>query len=89
MTMNLNSNGLILVMVIASVLCGCGRGNGLPSDLTKHLSDRGIRIAPSRVHAPLSSRCGYIVARNDAKLSADIISTEDGLMYLLAEYAYG
>ncbi|MFA6294204.1 MAG: hypothetical protein WC637_20605 [Victivallales bacterium] len=30
---------------------------------------------PSRVHAPLSSRAGYIVARHDAQLSAKIIST--------------
>jgi hypothetical protein len=142
--MKLTLCSLTIFLAAALFLPGCRRDNGLPSDLTEHLSDRGTRIAPSRVHAPLSSRAGYIVARHDTQLSANIISTfklekirpedrlwkfaieragvtvppkelwgiagrptqfklknggqfeyfyliitEDGLMYLLAEYAYG
>ena len=69
--------GLTLFFAVISVLSGCGRGrgNGLPSDLTAHMSERGIKIAPSSVHAPLSSRAGYIVAPHNAQLCANIIST--------------
>ena len=66
---------LAIFLTVAIFLSGCGRGNGLPSDLTGHLSAHGIKIVPSSVHAPLSSRAGYITARHDAQLSANIIST--------------
>ena len=65
----------LLLLTISLVLCGCGRGNGLPSDFTGHLSGHGIKIVPSRVHAPLSSRAGYVVISHDSQLSANIIST--------------
>jgi hypothetical protein len=126
----------------ATLLGGCGRGSGLPSDLIGHLARQGISITPTRVHAPLSSRGGYVVAQHSASVAANIITTfklqrmtledahwvieraegltgvkeiwgvadrpaqfrlrgggqfqyfyliitEDGFMYLVAEYAYG
>ena len=126
------------------ILNGCGRGNGLPTELTSHLTERGIEIAPLHIHAPLSSRSGYIAARYAPQIATKIVATfklerilpedpqwhraidlveeevdvkefwgitgrptqfrlknggqfeyfyllitEDGLMYLIAEYAYG
>ena len=142
--MSRTSCGLVLVLALAALLSGCGRGNGLPTDLKSHLAGRGIRIAPLRVHAPVSSRGGYVVARCDPQIATNIVATfkleriqsddrqwrwaidraggtappkelwgatgrptqfklknggqfeyfyllitDDGLMYLIAEYAYG
>ena len=133
-----------MMLGLALLLNGCGPGNGLPADLISHLADRGIKITPLSVQAPLSSRGGYIVAQCAPQTVASIISTfklkriqpddprwsrtiekagkagavkemwgvsgrpadfklksggqfeyfyvlitEDGLMYLVAEYAYG
>jgi len=63
-----------LALVVVSILGGCGRGNGLPTELMSHLADRGIMIVPSRVHAPLSSRGGYIVAPYDPRIVTAIVS---------------
>jgi hypothetical protein len=138
------SYGLAVMLGVAAMLTGCGRGNGLPADLVSHLAQRGINITPSRVQAPLSSRGGYVVTGYSAHTATNIIGTfkleatqpgdrqwrwavdraggvgavkevwgvagrpaqfklksggqfeyfyllitEDGLMYLVAEYAYG
>ena len=135
---------LALVLAVAWILIGCGRGNGLPADLTGHLARHGIKVTPSRVHAPISSRGGHVVAQYAPEIATNLISafslqriqpddprwrwavsrageaaavkelwgitgrptqfklksggqfecfylliTESGLMYLVAEYAYG
>jgi len=73
--MTRTSYSLALVLVVASILGGCGRGNGLPTELIGHLADRGIKIVPARVHAPFSSRGGYIVAPYDPRIATTIVST--------------
>jgi hypothetical protein len=135
---------LALMLATASLLSGCGRSNGLPSDMTSHLAQQGIKVMPLRVHAPLSSRNGYVVARYAPEIATNLVAafklqrilpddrqwrwaieraggvgpvkelwgvtgrpaqfklknggqfeyfylivTEDSLMYLVAEYAYG
>ncbi len=134
----------MVILGVVSILTGCGRGNGLPGELTSHLAERGIKITPTRVYAPVSSRGGYVVTRYSPETATNIIGTfrlariqpderqwrhaleraggpgtvkelwgvsgrpaqfklknggqfeyfyllitEDGLMYLVAEYAYG
>jgi len=59
----------------AAMLGSCGRGNGLPEDLIGHLAGLGITITPTRVHAPLSSRGGYVVAQYSAAIAANIVTT--------------
>ena len=66
---------LALLLAAATILGGCGRDNGLPRELISHLSNRGIKITPSRVRAPLSSRGGYIVAPFDPRIATTIVST--------------
>jgi hypothetical protein len=63
------------LVLIALFLPGCGRDNGLSRDLTSHLKASGISIQPSRVHAPLAERGGFLVTRYDAQVAAKIIST--------------
>jgi len=63
------------LLVAAAMLGGCRRDNGLPSDLIRHLAGQGITITPVRVHAPLSSRGGYIVAQHSAAVATDIVKT--------------
>ena len=134
----------VLALLLALILVGCGRGNGLPSDLQRHLAQAGIHITPQRTQAPLSSRGGYVVVDYSPAVATNIINkfqllqvapddrqwgmvierlgnlpmikeiwgiggrptqfrlkdgaqfqsfylviTKDGLMYLVAEYAYG
>lgn len=57
------------------VLSGCGRGNGLPSDLIRHLDQRGIKVTPVRVHAPASSRYGYVVTSHAPELVSALVTT--------------
>jgi hypothetical protein len=59
----------------ATILGGCGRGNGLPADLIGHLARRGITIKPTRVYAPLSSRGGYVVTQYSAAVATSIVTT--------------
>jgi hypothetical protein len=59
----------------ATMLGGCGRGNGLPSDLIGHLAGHGITIKPTRVHAPLSSRGGYVVTQYSAVVATNVVTT--------------
>jgi hypothetical protein len=130
--------------MLAAVVLLNGCNNGLPSELTQHLARHGITITPARVHAPLSSRGGYVVTRYAPETASELIATftlqevspddrqwhrvieqaggvtavkelwgvtgrprqfelgngaqfeyfyllitQDGFMYLLAEYAYG
>ena len=63
------------LLLLAATLGGCGRGNGLPSDLTRHLARQGIRITPVRVQAPLSSRGGYVVAPYSPEVATNIVAT--------------
>jgi len=66
---------LALLLLAAAVLGGCRRGNGLPSDLIRHLARQGITITPVRVQAPLSSRGGYVVAHDSPAVAANIVAT--------------
>ena len=66
---------LAFLLVGATILGGCRRGNGLPSELTGHLAAQGITITPVRVHAPLSSRGGYVVAQHSSVTATNIITT--------------
>ena len=68
---------VILALLLAAAMMpgGCRRGNGLPSDLTRHLARQGIKITPVRVHAPLSSRGGYVVAPYSSAVAASIVAT--------------
>lgn len=52
----------------------CGRGNGLPGDLTAHLAARGLEVHPTSFHAPLSSRAGHLVLPADPALEARIVA---------------
>lgn len=62
------------MLLVGCLLSGCGRDNGLSQDLAGHLAARGISITPSRIHAPLSQRGGYVVLRHDAQLAARIVT---------------
>ena len=63
-------------LVLAGLLLtGCGRDNGLSRDLTSHLDARGIALQPSRIHAPLSERGGFLVMPYDAQVAGRIIDT--------------
>lgn len=63
------------LLLLVLLLPGCGRDNGMPRDLTDHLKARNILVQPSRTHAPLSQRGGFLVTRYDAQVAAKIIST--------------
>ena len=69
------SLALALLLVCATILGGCRRDNGLPSDVTRHLAGQGITITPVRVHAPLSSRGGYVVAQYSPAVATGIVAT--------------
>jgi hypothetical protein len=73
--MSRTSSNLALILAAASILSGCGRGNGLPTELTSHLAEHGIKIAPLRVEAPVSSRGGYILARHDHQIATNLVAT--------------
>ena len=66
---------LALLLAAAVMPGGCRRGNGLPSDLIRHLAGQGITITPVRVHAPLSSRGGYVVAQYSPAVATQIVAT--------------
>lgn len=63
-----------LLMSVA-FLPGCGRDNGLPGDLIALLKSHNILVQPSRTHAPLSQRGGWLVTRYDPQVATGIIST--------------
>jgi len=63
-----------MALVLVLILVGCGRGNGLPSDLIHHLAQAGINITPRRTQASLSSRGGYVVADYSPVVAANIIA---------------
>jgi hypothetical protein len=64
-----------LALMLAAVLLLNGCNNGLPSELTHHLARHGIIITPARVHAPLSSRGGYVVTRHVPETATNLIAT--------------
>lgn len=66
--------GVPLMVAVIVVSAACSRGNGLPADIRSHLADRGITIRPSRAHAPLSRRDGYVVTPYDPQTAANIIA---------------
>jgi len=63
------------MLAAAWILSACDRSNGLPSELTGHLARQGIKITPARVHAPSSSRGGYVVIRYTPQTATDIVAT--------------
>lgn len=66
---------LSLALMVAAMLSGCGRDNGLPRDLAGHLAPNGISISAAQTHAPLSGRDGYLMARHDPGIATRIVST--------------
>jgi hypothetical protein len=64
---------LTLLLAGISLLCGCS--NGLPSDLVGHLANRGIQVAPAKVHASSSSRTGNILVPYSTETATNIITT--------------
>jgi hypothetical protein len=73
--MNKGSYFPALVLAAGLFAGGCGRDNGLPKELTGHLADRGIKIAPTRAHGAPSSRGGYVVAQYNAQTVTNIVTT--------------
>ena len=69
------SPGVAATSLAVCFLLNCGRDNGVSSDLTTHLKAHGIIIQPTRIHAPLSSRAGFLVMRHDARVVAAIVAT--------------
>lgn len=69
------SSGFAATILAVCILPNCGRDNGLSSDLTTHLKAHGIIVQPTRIHAPLSSRAGFLVMRHDAGTVAAIVAT--------------
>ena len=65
----------ILLLTLAFSLFACTRGNGLPDQLLAHLASRGIKVESLRIHAPYSSRGGYVVARYDEAAAKAIVTT--------------
>jgi len=65
---------LVLLWLLATAFVGCGGGNGLPADVVRHLAEAGIPCTPERVHAPWSSRGGYLVMRYSAETATNIIA---------------
>ncbi len=66
--------GRAALCIVAVVLSGCSLDNGMPQDLVDHLKARHILVQPTRVHAPLSQRGGFVVTRYDAQVVAAIVS---------------
>ena len=64
---------LMTAIAIPLVLSGCGRNNGLPSDLTAHLAIHGIHVRASGSQAPLSSRAGFVFFDHDPAIEAKIV----------------
>lgn len=68
--------GWMMLSLLAGWLAGgCSLDNGLPKELLGHLADRGIKVVPSRVQAPLASRAGYVVARYQAQTVTNLVAT--------------
>lgn len=63
------------IVLMICLLAGCGRNHGLSRDVTSHLEASGVSFQPSRIHAPVSERGGFLVTRYDAEAAARIIST--------------
>lgn len=73
--MHIKEPGLALALIAISMLLGgCGRGNGLPDDLTAHLTGRGISVRILGFKAPLSSRAGFVFFDPDPDLEVKIIA---------------
>ena len=66
---------LALSTILLAICLGCGRRNGLPQDVARHLADNGITLKVTRSHAPLSSRGGYLIAQHDIAAAKKIVST--------------
>ena len=65
---------LLPFLFAAALLAGCGRGNGLPEELTRHLISHGVSISPTNSHAPISQRGGYVVAPFNASVATNLIA---------------
>lgn len=76
MVFMLRRNFLVFAWIfsLVALLGGCGRGNGLPADLLGHLAQQGIQIKPLGVHAPLSSRAGYVVTKFSPDVANRIVA---------------
>jgi hypothetical protein len=65
---------ILMAASVIGLLGGCGRGNGLPGDLTSHLAGRGIQVKPIQSHAPLSGRGGYVIVRHNPTTATNLIA---------------
>lgn len=59
----------------ALLLAGCAPDNGLPRELVSHFRARGVSLRPTRTHAPLSGRSGFVVVKADPALASRITAT--------------
>jgi hypothetical protein len=66
---------LTMCLLGAALVAGCGRGNGLPSDVAQHLAAHGIKISPTFSHAPMSQRDGYLVVPFNASMATHLAAT--------------
>jgi hypothetical protein len=72
--MRVRNIAVLAILGAGVALTGCGRGNGLPGDLTAHLAAQGITLKAIRAEAPISSRAGYLVAQYDPQTATNLIS---------------
>jgi len=66
---------VVSVFGVAIFLNGCN--NGLPNDLSDHLSCHGIIVRVAGFHAPISGRAGYIFFAHDIDIETKIIAQYD------------
>lgn len=65
---------VLLPLLLAGLLLGCGRDNGLPRDLGALAQAQGLTLRPVRTSAPLNQRGGYVVVRAAGTLTADLVA---------------
>lgn len=65
-----NSFVAFLLVVVAS---SCTRDNGLPADVTALMASHDITIRASGIHAPLSSRAGFIYIDRNVDVETKIV----------------
>ena len=65
---------LMTAIAIPLLAGGCGRDNGLPTDLTAHLAIHGIHVRASGSQAPLSGRAGFVSFDRNPALEAKTVT---------------
>jgi hypothetical protein len=67
------SRRAVAIAGVAALLAVGSCGNGLPSDLVRHLAKRGLSVRVLHSEAPISSREGLVLIAPDPVLEAGII----------------